>query len=133
MEVIIRKWRCKVKRIVVLIFVLMLPGLDSFGLTNAAPPTARSQARPQGQTTVSKSKTADAAPVHPQGALSRSTEAKSADLAAVRRISKEGLLAPRKSEVDYGAMLERIFRSENDQMGETSVRDTIVTIFPTGR
>ncbi len=49
------------------------------------------------------------------------------------RISREGLLTRRKSQQDYGAGLERIFRSDNEQMGETCIRDTVVTIFPPGR
>ena len=120
------------KRIVVLSLVLILQGLNSFGQTNAVPPTGHSVARPEGQKPGSKPKTAGNSAVPTQGALSRSTEAQPADLAAIRRISREGLLLPRGSKVDW-AFMERLFRSENDQMGDTCIRDTVVTIFPAGR
>ena len=121
------------KRIVVLSFVLILQGVSSFGQTNAVPPTGRSVARPQGRQAVSKPKTAGDSAVPTQGTLSRSTEAQPADHAAIRRISREGLLMPRGSKIDFGAKMERIFRSGNDQMGETCICDTVVTIFPAGR
>jgi hypothetical protein len=122
-----------VKRIVILCCVLILQGLNSFGQTNAVPPTGQLVPRPEGQKAVSKPKTAGDSAVPTQGTLSRSTEAQPAELGAIRRISREGLLMPRGSKIDFGAMMERIFRSENDQMGETCIRDTVVTIFPTGR
>ncbi len=123
------------KRIVVLSFLLILQGLNSFGQANAVPPTGHSVARPegQGQKAASKPKSAGDSAVPSQGTLSRSTEAQPADLAAIRRIKREGLLIRRGSKNDFGAMMERIFRSENDQMGETCICDTVVTIFPTGR
>jgi hypothetical protein len=121
------------KRVVVLSFVLILQGLNSFGQTNAVPPTGRSVARSEAPKPVSKPKTAGDSAVPSQGTLSRSTEAQPADLAAIRRISRERLLLRRGSKIDFGAIMGRIFRSENDQMGETCIRDTVVTIFPTGR
>ena len=121
------------KRIVVLSLVLILQGLNSFGQTNAVPPTGRPVARPEGQKAVSKPKTAGDSTVPTQGTLSRRTEARPAGLAAIRRIWREGLLNRRESKKDYGAELEAIFRSRNDQMGETCICDTVVTIFPTGR
>lgn len=124
-----------VKRIVVLSFVLILQGLNSFGQTNSVPPTGHSVARPegQGQKAVSKLKAADVSAVPTQGTLSRGAEAQPADLAAIRRIRREGMLMHRGSKIDFGAIMERIFRSGNDQMGETCICDTVVTIFPTGR
>jgi hypothetical protein len=120
------------KRIVVLSVVLILQGLNSFGQTNAVPPAGQSLARPQGPKAVSKPETARNSAVPNQGTLTRSTEAQAADLAVIRRISREGLLKPRSSRIDW-AYMERMFRSENDQMGDTCIRDTIVTIFPPGR
>ena len=120
------------KRIVILCCVLILQGLNSFGQTNAVPPTGRSVARPEGQKAVSKSKTAGDSAVPSQGTVSRSSAAQPADLAAIRRIRREGLLTPRASKIDFGAMLNGVFRSGNDQMGEACICDTVVTIFPTG-
>jgi hypothetical protein len=65
--------------------------------------------------------------------LSRTTAARPQDIATTRRISREGLLKRRQPQKDYGAALESFFRSGNDQMGDVCVRDTVVTIFPTGR
>jgi hypothetical protein len=124
------------KRIVILCSVLVLQGLNSFGQTNAVPPTGQPVARPEGQKAVSKpktAKTAGATAVPSQGIVTRGTEAQSADLATIRRVQREGLLTPRATKTNYEAALEGIFRPVNDQMGETCIRDTVVTIFPTGR
>ena len=50
----------------------------------------------------------------------------------VHRIEREGLLRVQGANYDPGAKLEAIFQPENDQMGETCIRDTVVLIFPTG-
>jgi hypothetical protein len=121
-----------VKRIVVLCFVLVLQGLNLFGQTNAVPPMGRSVPRPesQQQTPAPKPKPAGG----PSGGiLSHETEITPAQIAAFKRIKEEGLLTRRGPVHDYGAELESIFRSKNDQMGDTIVRDPVVLIFPTGQ
>ena len=81
------------KKIVVLTCVLFLQGLNAFGETNALP-AGQLVSRPeaQKQKAVVKPKAA-VAPVAPaQGILSRTSEARPADIAAIHRISREGLL-----------------------------------------
>jgi len=68
-----------------------------------------------------------------QGVLSRTTAVRPSDIAAIHRISREGLLQRPQSQKDYWASIEPMFRSENTQMGDECIRDTVVTIFPTGR
>ena len=117
-------------KLVLLSAVLALQGFSAMGGTNALPPTGQSNPPPeqQGQKSVSKPTAAPA-----QGVLSRTTAARPQDIATTRRISREGLLKRRQPQKDYGAALESFFRSGNDQMGDVCVRDTVVTIFPTGR
>jgi hypothetical protein len=121
-----------VKRIVVLFFVLILQGLNAFGQTNAVPPTSHSVPNPelQGQKKASKPKMAG---VPSEGTLSHNADIQPPQLATFRRIKRERLLTPQGANHDFGAALEAIFRPENYQMGETGIRDTVVTIFPTGR
>jgi hypothetical protein len=124
------------KRVVVLCFVLMVQGLNSFGQTNATPPAAHPVQHPEPQVqkaVATNSVSVPAAPV--ERTLSRTAEMTPADLAMFRRIKEEGLLAPRRptSGRNTWASTESIFRSNNDQMGETCIRDTYITIFPTGR
>lgn len=128
------KWRCIVKSIVAACIILVLQGLSSFAQTNAAPAKSRPVPRIEGhgQNAAPKPKTPDAPAVPPQGALSHVPQHQLPP-GTMARISREGLLTRRKSQQDYGAGLERIFRSDNEQMGETCIRDTVVTIFPPGR
>jgi hypothetical protein len=120
------------KRIAVLFFVLTLQGLNAFGQTNTMPPTSRSLPHPelQGAKGAAKPKKAG---VPSGGTLSHNADIQPPQLATFRRIKREGLLTPRRANIDFGAALEAIFRPENDELGETGIRDTVVTIFPTGR
>ncbi len=118
------------KRIVVLCSVLILQGLNTLGQTNTAPP-ARLLPHPelQGQKTASKPKKVGALP---GGTLSHNAGIQPPQLSTFHRIKRESLLMPPEANIDFGAELQAIFRPENDQIGETRIRDTIVTIFPTG-
>jgi hypothetical protein len=119
------------KRIVGLCFVLGLQGLGAFGQTNAAPPASRSVHNPeiQGQKAAAKpSKTGTVS----GNTLSHGSQAQSSQRATFHRIEREGLLRVQGANYDPGAKLEAIFQPENDQMGETCIRDTVVLIFPTG-
>jgi hypothetical protein len=123
-------------RIGVLAIVLILQGLNAFGQTNAVPPAGHPVARPEGQRRAAASKNTASVPAVPaQRTFSHRTEVQPADLATFRRIKEEGLLTPEisKNGRNTWAATESIFRSDNDQMGETCIRDTYVTIFPTGR
>jgi hypothetical protein len=122
------------KRIVLLCSILVLPGLNLMGQTNAAPTKTQSAQRSQeqGQKGASKLKSQEAPPLT-QGSFRHSSEAQPWDLAVFQRVSRDGRLTPSEPKKDFGATLERIFRPDNDQMGETCIRDTVVTIFPTGR
>ena len=116
--------------------MLLLPGFNSFGQTNVVPPAAQPVSRPalRGQGMVSTN--IAGMPVSPsQPTFSHKAETTPADLARFRRIHEEGLLAPVKSRNGRNtwAATESIFRSDNDQMGDSCIRDTYVTIFPTGR
>jgi hypothetical protein len=123
------------KRIVVLCSVMILQGLNALGQTNAVPPTSDSVSHPelQGQKAAAKLKAASVSAIALPGSLSRSTEIQPRQIVTFRRIKREGLLLPRISKNDPGEALKAIFWRENDQMGETGIRDTVVTIFPTGR
>jgi len=115
--------------------VFVLQGLNSFGQTNAAPSTARALARPEPQKQIAApNATVNAAVVPPQNTLSHTSEAEPANTALFRRISEERLLVRERPMKDTSwARTESIFRSDNDQMGDSCIRDTYVIIFPTGR
>ena len=122
------------KNIIVLSLVLILQGgLNSFAQTNAAPPSGHVAPRPkgQGQKAVSKPETPGDSAVPSRDTLTRRAEAQREEQAEIRRIAREELLSRQKSTIDYDEAINQIFRSDNDQMGETSIRDTVVTIFPT--
>jgi hypothetical protein len=120
------------KKIVVLCFVFALQGLNAFGQTNAVPSTSQSVPRPQlpAQKAAAKPKV-DVVPS--RRVLSHEGEIPASELATFRRIERDGLLTPSRPNYNSGAALESIFRSDNDHMGDTCIRDTFVTIFPTGR
>ena len=122
------------KRIVLLCGILVLKGLNLLGQTNAVLANSQSVPRSQGQAQkgASKLRSQEATPL-PQGSFRHSTEAQPWDLAVIQRASRDGLLIPSESRKDFGMALERIFRPDNDQMGGTDIRDTVVTIFPPGR
>jgi len=124
-----------VKKIVVLCSVLILQELNAFGQTNAVPPTSHLLPRPEllAQTTAAGLNVASVSAVSTRGALSRRAEIQPVQSAKFRRIMREGLLLPRISKNDPGAALETIFWSESDRLGETAIRDPVVTIFPPGR
>ena len=120
------------KRIAVLFLVLTLQGLNGFGQTNTMPPTSHSLPHPelQGQKAGSTPKKAG---VPSGGTLSHTADILPPQLATFRRIKRESLMTPRGANNDFRAALEAIFRPENDELGETGIRDTVITIFPTGR
>jgi hypothetical protein len=126
------------KKIVVFSLVLFLQGLNSFGQTNTAPSTGHLLPRPeaQGQKGASKLKNAGA-PVTPAGGtLSTNTQILPAKLVTSQGVKKQEsqwrLWGPVQAK-DYGAELNGIFQPQNDQADPASIRDTIVTIFPSGR
>jgi hypothetical protein len=123
------------KRIVLVCFALGLSGLNSFGQTNnAVPPAGRPVSRSveQGQKAPAEPKAAVVSAPPYQGPLSPSSEAPPADRATIRRMQQEGLLLPQKSKKDVGAIFVEMFQPNNDQVGETRIRDTVVTIYPAG-
>jgi hypothetical protein len=116
--------------------VLFLQAVNALGQTNAAPagrqPVSRGQS--QGEKGASKLKNATPSVAPPQGSFRHSTEMAPSDYAAaIQRASREGLLVPTAPAKNYGPTLEGIFRGYSDQAGETCIRDTVITIFPTGR
>ena len=130
-----------VNRIVLIAFALVVQGLNSFGQTNSSSAPARPL--PQPAPPLRPTAERDAAGI---SFLQRtnlvagetvlfSKEADPAETAVFRRIEREGLFKPRSvsNDRDYGKMLSGLFRSGNDQMGESSIRDTVITIFPSGR
>ena len=123
------------KNVLVLTCVLVLGVLNATGETNAPPPAGQFVSRPEAQKQMAVVKPKDAVvPAAPaQGVLSRTTEARPADIAAIHRISQEGLLHRTELRKDYWESIETMFRSDNTQMGDECIRDTVVTIFPTGR
>lgn len=124
------------KKIVVLCFIWTLQGLNAFGQANALPPTSHSvppHPELKAQKGAARLKTVSVAVVSPLGALSRRTEIQPVQTATFRRIEQAGLLMTRISKNDPGAALETIFRPENDQWGDTGIRDPVITIFPRGR
>jgi hypothetical protein len=112
------------KRVIMVCFMLIVPGLSSFGLTNAVPPMVQSSASPkqQEQKAVPKPKTAGAPS---EGTVSHGSEIPPAQVATFHRIKEGGLLTPQKTTRDVGAMLDGLFPSED--------KGVIVIIFPTGR
>jgi hypothetical protein len=125
------------KKVVVICFVLMWQGLNSFGQTNnAPPPTSRPVPRPEQPAQKAATNNIASAPMvsaHPT--FSHTSEIPPEQLAQFRRIKEEGLLEPGVSRNGRNtwASVESIFRSDNDQAGDSCIRDTYVTIFPTGR
>jgi hypothetical protein len=128
-----------VKRIVVFCAVLIFQGLSAFGQTNAVPPADHRLARAEWRGQKAASNNIVVAPavrvVPAPRTFSHHSTAPPADMAKFRRIEEEGLLTPgiSKNNRNTWAATESIFRSDNDQMGETCIRDTYVTIFPPGR
>jgi len=120
-----------VKIVVVFCSVMILQGLNTFGQTNAVPPTSHVPPHPelQGQKAASKPKKVGTLP---GGTLSHNAGIQPPQLSTFHRIKRESLLTPQEAKIDFGADLQAIFQPENDQIGETRIRDTIVTIFPTG-
>jgi hypothetical protein len=86
----------------------------------------------QGQKAASNSVTV-AHPAPARNSLAHKTEVQPAELATYRRIKKENLLTLQAPVNNHAAAFNTIFGSDNDQMGETRIRDTVVTIFPPGR
>jgi hypothetical protein len=81
---------------------------------------------------VSKAK-AGLVPAAPsQGTFSHSSEIQPAQANTFRRISREGTLMREPSKNDFGATLQGVFQSQNDQAGGPWIRNTVVTIFPSG-
>jgi hypothetical protein len=139
-------------RIVFISFALAVSGLNLFGQTNSstvkanAPPISGLQsATVSNQTKVvrlrrlpTKTEDTNKAFVASRTILpvkTFSADSDPAETAVFRRIEREYLLQPGGFERphDFSSKLSSIFRSDNDQMGETSIRDTVITIFPTGR
>jgi hypothetical protein len=124
------------KKIILLCIVGVLQGVNAFGQTNAVAPARHPVATHEWRGQMSASNNIVRAPgVSQRSSLQHRSEIKPADEAMFRRIKEEGLLAPRMATTGRNnwAGTESIFRSDNNQMGETCVRDTVVTIFPTGR
>ncbi len=122
------------KKIVVVGFVLILQGLNAFAQTNVVQLASQSVPYPElrEQKPVAKHKTASVSVVLPKSTLSRNPKNQPEQSVIFHRISREGLLIPRISKDDPGAALETVFGSQNNQLGETGIRDPSVIIFPTG-
>jgi hypothetical protein len=153
-----------VNRIVLILFVLVVTGLSSFGQTNASPgKDAAAVSLPQ-QTNQTKVLPANPLPPPPQKLPAKlndtniasvyaprvlsttvvSAEPDEAQTALFRRIEREGLLKPGNfhgdqrfqernfGERSMGEKMRSIFRSDNDQMGDTSIDGAYDIIFPTG-
>ena len=122
------------KKLVVLFSVLVLQGLNSFGQTNAAPPA--SAAVPRVETPVAKTppvQTPAVVTTPPAVAPTETTDA-SVGQSVVLRQNKHtgGKLKGIQADKNFGASMHEIFRSDNDQMGDNSIRDAVVVIYPTG-
>jgi hypothetical protein len=123
------------KKIIVLSIALTLQGLTAFGQTNAVPPASQS-AWPdglQGQPGAARLGHAIDSVVSPHVTLSRNAEIQPVSLAPFRQIALNGSLAPEELNNDPGLMLETIFQPVDDQMADTRISDTIITIFPSRR
>ena len=124
------------KKIILLCIVGVLQVVNAFGQTNAVVPATPPIATHEWRGQMSASNNIVRAPgVPPRSSVQHRSEVQPANEAVFRRIKEEGLLAPRTatSGRNNWAGTESIFRSDNNQMGETCIRDTVITIFPTGR
>ena len=112
------------KIIFTLCAVMTLGGLTAFGQTNSVPQKVQSPA--PAQKTDAKPKNAGE-----WREVARTSETPEQIAAARQSISHR--LFKQTSVNDYNTEIDQIFHSGNDQAGNTEVRNTIVTIYPTGR
>ena len=125
------------KIIVIFCSVLGLQGFNSIGQTNSVPPAVPvvSVAPSQAPKAPSKPETPGVSAAPAPQALPNHSQVHPTRAEATRkskRINWVTVLGV-NSDRNFGADVEHAFRSGNDQMGDASIRDTVVTIFPTGR
>jgi hypothetical protein len=123
-----------VKKVVMICSVVVLQALSSLGDTNAAPSTAQapvSKSAVPPQKPVAKANPPANTTTNPDQRDLSHESMPPARMFAVQHAAQEHLLIPAATN-DYNAELNEIFWPGNDQAGETEVRNTIVTIFPTG-
>jgi hypothetical protein len=101
---------------------------SSYGQTNTITVSKRSALH----VPTAASTNAVVAPVVPiQKTLSHESEVQPADIGLYRRFKEQAFYT--KSMSPTWTSTESIFRSDNDQMGDSCIRDTYLTIFPSGR
>jgi hypothetical protein len=109
--------------------MLILGGLSSYGQTNVPPAVSKTPPLLPPLPPVST----NAASGFRDPSLTRVSKAQKADTGLFRRIGEENLLKPSTPGKNYNVALESIFQSDNEWISATPVRDTYVTIYPTGK
>jgi hypothetical protein len=112
-----------VKKIVILCSVLILGGMNSFGETNSVPQKVQSAPPPQ--------KTAAKPKSNKDSREITRTKQSPEEAAAAHQTLRQRLFRP-QTVSDYGAEVNQIFFPGSDQVADTMVRNTIVTIYPSG-
>jgi hypothetical protein len=116
------------KRIATLSCVIFLPGL---GLSVLAADTNSVPARVQNAVPQATRTNNPALPANVD--LSNGAQLRPHETAAMKRRAQEKALAAQRAKPDYNGEINAIFHPGNDQVGDTVIHDTIITVYPTGR
>jgi hypothetical protein len=135
-----KNWRCVMKTMLLAGLVLMAGGLTGFGQSTATvtngPAIKHAAAKTHPQTVPPKKNVKpQVAPTPRGGDFYRYTQTDPALLAHYSQVVADSEQAAKLSKADRMSWIntESIFRPGSEEIGDNSVRDTVITIFPPGR